>query len=116
MYYLREQARMLQGIRSHLHTLVVAVCYQHLPLRGGSHSLQVCELPFVSSLCACETRNMTTFTMMMMTRTFSTCKVFWLHSKGNLMLNFHSSSNKLSVVYTFILHITVKQTSPNHIY
>lgn len=46
---------MLQGIRSHLHTLVVAVCYQHLPLRGGSHSLQVRELPFVSSLCACET-------------------------------------------------------------
>lgn len=89
---------MLQGIRSHLHTLVVAVCYQHLPLRGGSHSLQVRELPFVSSLCACETRNMTTFTMMMTTRTFSTCKDYWLHSKGNLMLNFHSSSNKLSVV------------------
>lgn len=43
-------------------------------------------------------------------------KIYWLHSKGNLMLNFHSSSNKLSIVYAFKLHITVKQTSPNHIY
>lgn len=36
----------------YLNTLVVAVCYQHLSQRRGSHSLQVSELPFVSSLRA----------------------------------------------------------------
>lgn len=39
----------------YLDTLVVAVCYQHLAQRRGSDSLQVGELPFVSSLCSWKT-------------------------------------------------------------
>lgn len=36
----------------YLDTLVVAVGDEHLPLRRGSHSLQVGKLPFISSLCS----------------------------------------------------------------